>query len=348
MSLAERLVGQFGKVGYFCPWESGFPDARELIIGSGLKGITREKHFWPVLNDYDLFIFPDCWFGDLQEYLRSINKRVWGGGSKSSLELARWKTKELVAKVGLPETDSEQIHGLENLRVYLKQNKNVFVKISALRGLGETFASDDYGQSQGQLDDLRAKYGDLMDVVDFIVEKKIPDAKEVGCDGFCIDGEFPDNAFVGYEIKDQAYLGKLVDYDELPDEVREVNTKLSYHMDGYRQFWSTELRNGKLIDVTARHASPAGETFVQAFENIAEILWFGAEGKLVHARSSAKFAAQVIICSEWAEEHCLRLFFPEEIRPFVKIYNHCVINGIDCCIPQHCQNETGWQRDWSW
>lgn len=338
VSLAERLVGEFGKVGYHCPWESGFPDGRELVIGTGIEGVTHERNFWEAVNDYDLFIFPDCWFGDLQEYLRSIGKRVWGAGNKSSLELARWKTKELIKSVGLPSNDAEQIHGLENLRVYLQENDDVFIKISAFRGLGETFESKNYTESKGQLDELRSKYGAMMDMIDFIVEKKIPDAEEVGYDGYCIDGEFPDSAFFGWEVKDRAYFGKLVDYDDLPDSVKEANTALSYHMDGYRQFWSTELREkdgkGYLIDITARHASPAGETFVQAMENIAEVLWFGAAGQLVHAKWSAKFCAQIIMCSEWAEEHCQALMFPDEVRPFVKIYNHAIIDGVDYCVPQ--------------
>jgi hypothetical protein len=326
----------FAQVDYFRPWQDGFADGRELIIGSGLEdhGVGRLKYFWPNVNNYDLFIFPDCWDGDLQEYLRSIGKRVWGSGMKSSMELARWKTKQLISKVGLPTTDSAQIHGLENLRVYLKANADVFVKVSALRGLGETFESANYEQSQGQLDELRSRYGDMMDTIDFVCEKKIPNAKEVGYDGYCIDGEFPNKSFYGWEVKDRAYFGKLVDYDELPKEVKDANTKLSYHMDGYRQFWSTELRNGRVIDITARHASPAGETFVQAFDNLPEILYYGAEGKLVHAESSAKYCAQVLLCSEWAEEHCERIFFPEEIRPFVKLYHHCIINGIDCVMPQ--------------
>lgn len=338
VSLAERLVGHFAEVGYYVPWESGFPDGRELIVGSGLDGIHRVKRFWDEYKDYDLFVFPDCWFGDLQDYLRSQGARVWGAGSKASFELARWKTKQLIGEVGLPVNPAEQIHGLENLRVYLKENDGVFVKISALRGLGETFESSKYEFSKGQLDELRARYGALMDVTDFIVEKKIPDAEEIGYDGYCIDGEFPNSSFMGWEIKDKAYFGKLLDYDKLPESVREANTELSYHMDGYRQFWSTELREkdgkGYLIDITARHASPAGETLIHAADNLPEIIYYGAEGKLVHMETESKFAAQIIMCSEWAEEHCQALEFPEEIRPFVKIYNHARIEGVDYCVPQ--------------
>jgi predicted RNase H-like HicB family nuclease len=226
-----------------------------------------------------------------------------------------------------------EIKGIANLREHLKTAKNVFVKISTFRGVAETFPSKTYTQVKSQLDELEAKYGPMMEAMSFIVEKEIPNADEVGYDGYCIDGEFPNEAFYGFEIKNKAYLGKLVDYDDLPDEVIEANTRLSYHMEGYRQFWSTELRGKTVIDITARHASPAGETFCQAFENLPEILYFGAEGKLVHAKSSGKFVAQIILCSEWATHHPLAIEFPEEIRPFVKIYNHCRIDGVDYCIP---------------
>lgn len=342
VSLALRLAAtkKFASIDYFREWQDGFCDGRELIIGTGLEefGVGRLKYFWPYIDEYDLFVFPDCWNGDLQEYLRSIGKRVWGGGVKSQLELSRWKTKELIEKAGLPLNDSSKIHGLENLRVFLQQNEDVFVKISALRGLGETFESQNYDMSKGQLDELRQKYGAMMDEIDFIVEKKIPDAVEIGYDGFCIDGEFPNSAFIGAEIKDQAYFGKLVNYEELPDSVKETNTKLSEHMNGYRQFFSTEIREkngeGFLIDVTARHASPAGETYCQAFDNLPEIIWSGANGELIHPETESKFCAQIILCSEWAEKHSYSVFFPDEIRPFVKLYNHCRIEGADIVMPQ--------------
>jgi hypothetical protein len=340
VSLAERLVelDAFGKVGFFKEWQDGFCDGRELIVGTGLEGITRVKYFWDEVNDYDLIVFPDVWQGDLQEYLRKQGRRIWGAGRNASLELARWQTKEKLKELGLPDNEAAQIEGLENLRVYLQEHKDVFVKISAFRGLGETFESESYDQSKGQLDELRSKYGAMMDMVMFIVEKKIPDAKEIGYDGFCVDGEFPNQSFFGVEVKDKAYFGMLMDYEKLPQSVRDTNTKLSYSMDGYRQFWSTELREkdgkGYLIDATARHASPAGETFCHAFTNLPEILFEGAGGKLVHPKSSAKYAAQIILCSEWAESHMQPVEFPEEIRPFVKLFNHCRIDGADYVVPQ--------------
>lgn len=338
VSLAEVLARskQFAQVDFFREWQDSFTDGRELLIGAGLSdfGVNRVKYFWNEVKNYDLIVFPDCWQADLQEYLRAQGMRVWGAGKKASLELSRWGTKGQMKEVGLPVNPAEQIHGLENLRVYLREHPGVFVKVSGFRGLGETFESENYDLSKGQLDQLRAKHGAMMDVIDFIVEKKIPDATENGYDGYCIDGEFPNQSFWGVEVKDQAYAGKLVKYDDLPKEVQEVNTKLSPLMNGYRQFWSTELRNEFLIDITARHASPAGETYIHAYDNLPEILWYGAEGRLIQPETEYTHCAQIILCSEWAEHNYFPIQFPEEIRPFVKIYNHARISGVDYCVPQ--------------
>lgn len=334
LPLAELLSSKFSKLGYFSDWQNPYPDAKELIIGSGLDGITREKYLWDVIDGYDLIIFPDVRNGDLQDYLRAQGKRVWGAGRLAALELNRWKTKQLMEQIGLPVNESEKIAGLENLRSYLQQNDDVYIKISNFRGLGETFHSENYDIVRGQLDDLRDKHGVLMDIVEFIVEKSIPDAVEDGYGGFCIDGEFPNLSVYGCEVKDKAYFGKFVNYDDLPEDVRTVNTKLSPSLNGYRQFFSTELRNGVPIDFTVRQSSPEGEAFCHAFDNIADIIWYGSEGTLVEPKTDFKFIAQIILCSDWAEDHWAAIQFPEAVRPFVKLYNHCRINGQDYVVPQ--------------
>ena len=336
--LAELLTKDFGKVGYFIDWQSGFADGRELIIGTGLKGVEKVKYLWDVVDEYDLFVFPDVWAGDLQEYLRRAGKRVWGTGKASSLELFRWKTRELMKKAGLPMKDAEVVNGMSNLRGVLKQRSDVFVKISQFRGIHETFHSENYGQVKGLLDELESKFGSMLETIPFVVEESIPDAKEIGYDGFCIDGKFPNKAFVGAEIKDKAYFGRVVEYDDLPDTVRLVNDKLSPHMEGYRQFFSTEIREqggkGYPIDLTCRQPSPAGEPELHAMTNLAEVLYEGANGVLIEPEYSAKFVAQIILSSNWAMHHFQMVEFPDKIRPFVKLYNHAIINGKDYIVPQ--------------
>jgi hypothetical protein len=341
VALAERLVGDFKRVGYFYSWQSGFPDGRELVIGEGLQGVERIKYLWNVIDEFDLFVFPDVWDGDLQEYLRDQGKLVWGTGHGSEVELARWKTRQRFSELGLDENPTTLVTGTDALREFFKKKENQFVKISAYRGIGETWLAKDYELAEGQICDIEHKCGALAKVLDFICEDAIPDAKEVGYDGFCIDGQFPDVAMVGIEKKDQSYFGRLCKYDDLPENVRAVNDKMAAVMSqfNYRQFFSTEIREkGKkayLIDVTARQASPAGEVYCGMFKNLAEILWEGAQGRIVNPKSDYEYGAQILLCSEWyGLGNWIPLRFPEEIRPFVKIYNHCRIHGVDYAVPQ--------------
>jgi hypothetical protein len=341
VSLAERLSEMVEKVGYFYDWQSGFPDGRELIIGEGIPKVKREKYLWPVIDDYDLFVFPDVWHGDLQEHLRKMGKAVWGSGYGSEVELARWRTREQLPALGLDVSPAQQVHGTKELRSYLKDHADQFVKVSSYRGIGETWFSQDLEMSEFQIRDIEDKCGALANVLDFICENSIPDALEVGYDGYCIDGKYPDAAVVGVEKKDQAYFGEFRKYDSLPENVRKVNDALGKLLQphGYRQFLSTEIREkGKksfLIDVTARHASPAGEVYCGMFENLESVLMGGANGVIVNPETRYKYGAQVILCSEWYSlGHWQPVRFPEEIRKFVKLYNHCRIDGVDYCVPQ--------------
>lgn len=338
VSMAQRLARDFGRVGYFVPWENSFPDGRELIIGYGLDGITREKYFDQVYDQYDLIVFPDVFSGDLQEDLRRRGHRVWGAGMGGELELSRWKTHERFASLGLDENTAAHVIGTKALREYLQEHGRQYVKVSTFRGMGETWFAENADMAEGMILELESKHGELCDLVGFIVEDEIPDAKEIGYDGYCINGEFPEQSLYGIEIKDKAYFGRFVDYDHLPRGVRDVNNKIAPEMDNYRQFFSTEIRqkDGKnyIIDLTCRHPSPAGEVEMEMFDNLADILWNGAEGRLVSPVSRFKFGAQILLCSEWAETHWQPVDFPDELRPYVKLYNHCRINGADWVVPQ--------------
>lgn len=339
ISLAEKLVGQFGKVGYFAYWESGFTDGRELVLGQGLEGIERVKYFEKDYRNYDLLVFPDVYDGWMVKDLRDHGFRVWGSGLGAELETLRWKTKERFKELGLPVNESHRVLGVNALRQFLQENEREggwYVKVSLLRGLGETWNAENYVQAKGFIDDFEAKNGPLSKVIHFILEAPIPDADEIGYDGYCVDGQFPEQSMYGWEIKDSAYLGKVSPYTDLPEPVRRVNDALSPVMAElqYRNFFSTELRNEFCIDPSCRHASPAGEVLVENMNNLAEVLWEGSEGRLVNPTLKHKYGAQVVLSSEWARDHAQLVQFPEEIRPYVKLYNHCRIEGEDYVIPQ--------------
>lgn len=331
ISMAERMASFGNRVGYFVPHETSFSDGRELVIGEDIPGIERIKYWDDEVEKWGCLVFPDCHCGDMQAYYRRKGLRVWGSGKGSELELLRWKTKERFKELGLPTNTCHRIKGTKDLRQFFQDHPDKdgwYVKISGLRGLGETWSATDYAQAKGILDEFDSKNGGLAYLINFIVEKAIPDAKEIGYDGLCVDGQFPDQSFWGVEKKDKSYFGVLAKYSDLPPELIAVNEAVSPVLKElqYRNLISTELRDDVCIDMTCRHSSPAGEVIVEAMDNLPDVVWEGSEGKLVEPDWSHKCGAQIILCSEWAEEHWLRVEFPEEIRPFVKLYNHARVD----------------------
>lgn len=327
VSLAETLVGQFGKVGYFYPWESSFSDGREKVVGWGLPGIERVQYFEKDSHGYDLLVFPDVNEGPLEKNLRDCGNMVFGSGLGGELELLRWKTKTRMKELGLSVNEAHRVVGIQGLRKFFKENESDepwYVKISGLRGLGETWCAASYWEAKGMIDQLEFDHAPVTDSLHFIIESKIHSEKEHGYDGLNIDGQFPDQAMWGIEKKDEAYFIQLDDYANLPEEILKVNEAIAPFLKEiqYRNWFATELRDGICIDFTCRHSSPAGELVIANIENLPEVLWNGAEGTLVPVQWKHKYGAQLILCSEWAMKHRVLLDFPEEVRPFFKIYDH--------------------------
>lgn len=349
ISWAFRLAREYERVLYFRPWIGTFAHSNDLEIGEGYKQIQRLYTFWDNLEGIDTFFFPDIYFADWQKYLRSIGKNVWGCGDAEDLELYRGETKERMKELGLPVNDWEAVYGIEALRKYLQKHEDVFVKISVVRGVTETFHSKNYDLVKPKVDEVEHKLGGLAAVQEFIVEASIPDAKEIGYDGWCIDGKFPEIAQWGVEVKDCGYCAMVKPYSQIPKECRFVNEKLAPEMKrlGQRGFFSSEIRVGKdkkpyLIDCTERAASPAGEAMQELFGNWGEIIEAGARGEIVKPTTEPKFAAQAIIASDFAEHSWLPIEIPEKIRDNVKLYHSCIVDGVEYVVPTDTdQKEVG-------
>jgi hypothetical protein len=283
--LAVTLAKSFGRVIYYTPWTSGMPKSNPLMIGYGLEGVERVASPWGVVDEVDLWIFPDVYEGELQEYLVKQGKRVWGCRMGSELEIDRPKSKEQSKKLGIDIGPYKVVRGLDALRKHLKANDDQWVKISGTRGDMETFGAPTYARVETRLDELEHNLGAMKKVMEFTVEQGIPDAVETGYDGYVIDGEYPKGAMTGVEIKDEAYVMKVTSYAKLPKQVQSVNDKLKPALKryGYRGFISTEVRctkDGKayLIDPCCRLGSPPSELYQNLIANIAEVMWYGAEG----------------------------------------------------------------------
>jgi hypothetical protein len=259
------------------------------------------------------------------------------------LELDRVKAKEIMAKGGVPIGPYKEIVGISALRKFLKANDNQFVKIDATRGDMETFHAPTYVRIEPRLDELEHSLGAQADIKRFVVEAGIDDAIEGGYDGYSIDGKFPKMAITGIEVKDRAYLGRIMPYRQMPEQVIKVNEALSKAMKDYqyRGFFSSEVRvtedgKGYPIDLTSRLGSPPSEVYQEMFKNLADIVWYGAEGILIEPEYDDIWGAEVLMLSDWADKNWLHVEFPKELRNNVKLRNCCVINGEHYVVPQLC------------
>ncbi len=340
VELAVTLSKSFGRTLYYAPWTGGgAPTSRILRVGDGFPKVERVKYWEPLIDDIDLFVFPDVYDAPLQQYLVSLGKNVWGCRAGAELELDRVAAKKLLKALGIDVPPYVQIIGFDALRAHLKTHKDQWVKISETRGDMETFHSPDYAAVEQRLDELAHTLGAKKKVMQFVVEQGVPDAVEVGYDGYAIDGQFPQTSLVGVEVKCEAYVGRTMRYAQLPQAVQSVNDKLAPALKryGYRGFLSTEIRckgdKAYLIDPCARCGSPPSELYQVMIENLGEILWEGAQGIVVEPEYRARWGAMVMLNSEWAEDNWQQVRFPDAIRERVKLHNATVIDGEYYVIP---------------
>jgi hypothetical protein len=338
--LAVTLAKSFKHVYYLGSWVTAFPRSNALTVGEGLPNVTRINDIWSVLEDTDLFVFPDIYHGPLQKYLRGLGKLVWGSGLAESLEYKRGQSKQWLTDIGLPVGEHRVIRGLKDLRSYLQRHEGVYVK-STVRGDMETFRADNYSLIETRLDELEHVLGAKKFDYEFVVEEPIEVAAEVGYDGFTIDGQWPRSSLFGVEAKDTGYVGKVLSYSAMPRQLAYVNDKLSglFEELNYRGFWSSEVRIAKdgtayLIDPCCRLASPPGELCLYLIENLAEIIWAGADGELIEPEFRYPYAAQVVLKSDWAQYGWQPLEFPDELREHIKIHYLTVKNGRHYFVPQ--------------
>lgn len=349
LCLAERLPEFFGRVMYFSPWISALPDIERADIGKGIEGVERVLSLYDHIDDVDLFVFPDLYYADYQEHLRKLGKRVWGNGRAEWMELDRWKMRQHMMKSKMPVPKTRPVKGLDKLKEILQKEKDLFVKPSMFRGVSETWHHEEWFLSEPIIEELEHKLGVRKSDVDFIVENNLGEAVEIGYDGYVVDGKYPSHSFFGYEVKDCGYIGRFAAQSELPRQIQYVNHRLApvFAENKSRGFYSNEIRitpDGVpyLIDPTIRMPAPPGEIYIQAYENLGEILWEGAGGVLVNPEAKQSFGALAVIYSKTADEDWIAIKVEKEVRPFVKFKNHTVVDGKDYVVPLHLNlNEIG-------
>lgn len=335
MPVALKLAQHFKKVYYSTPTEKGFQEIGDFILGDGVENIVRLNDYESpaVFDEIDLFVFPYILYSGKQELYERMGKAVWGARRADELERMKGKFYKMLKRVDLAVPDYVEIMGMTNLRLYLREHDDVYVKISTYRGTMDTWHHVDYQKSRSYLDTLTVKLGPFQDEITFYVLDSIDTPIEGGVDTYCIDGMWPQDVVLGYEKKNETYLATVKPMSEVPECFTCVNEAIApvlakYH---YRQFFSTEVRVkddvSYFIDPTCRTASPAGEEMLDLFGNIGDIFWRGAHGELVEPDITAEFAGEAYIhwTGEKNEWKCLKV--PKDFRDRVKIYGSAFVDG---------------------
>jgi phosphoribosylamine-glycine ligase len=328
IEVAIRLARDFGRVYYFNPGVfNGYPEHNQHDIGRNVPNIIKVKEWAEIIYEVDIVVFPDSHEPFLQQFFREQGKLVFGSAHACRLEHDRSYLKKTLKDLGLPVGAYYTAKGLEQLDEILKGAKDVYVK-SSLRGDGETFHHTNYALSKIELKRMKHDLGVYANKETYIVEEKIDALAEFGYDGFTTNGMFPLANMAGFEIKDQAYCCKFIRYDELPEQIRSVNEKLSPLFDemGYRGAYSNEImlskdKRGFLLDNTCRCGAPPTDLALELITNYSAVVWDIASGLIPDIKYSKPWGVQFIIKSEMAEKEPSPIIIPEEFRNKVKIKN---------------------------
>ena len=322
--------------------EAEYRDISDFMRGYGLDNVEKIDEFLnpKILDSVDLFVFPDIGYGDMQRHLRRIGKAVWGHMGATTLELYRDQFLEILEGVGLPTIPSKTIVGLSALREHLKTVEDKWIKVNCFRANSETWHHLDYEHSEDYLDDLAVIFGGAKEIVLFVVQDNLKSDMEIGYDGWCIDGQFPQSSFQGYEKKNELYLGSELSYEDLPDEIKTVNEAMAPVLKsfGYRGWWATEIRikDGVpyFIDPTPRMPGQTGEHQLETCTNFAEVIWYGANGIVIPPEFRWRFAVEATLHFDGGAKHdqivkeWRTLRIPKNVERWVKLYRYGKIDGV--------------------
>ena len=352
LPLAHRLAQDAKRVFYHTPWETGFARIHQCVIGDGYgddRGVIRCNDPWKIKKEVDCWIFPDIYHSGWQLELESQGAPVWGSRDADSLEMNREKFLNVLGKIGLKQAPHEKVMGLTNLRLFLRDKTDKYIKISKYRGSFETCHWRSWDEDHCNLDSWGVEFGPTQDLIPFLVFDPIGDGLEIGGDTYTVDGQWPSLMLRGDEWKDKSYMSAVTPRDKIPDPLEEVLTAFSPILKEYRcrNQWSMELRGQGdewyFIDPTPRLGMPSTASQLSVWNNFSEIVWAGAHGELVEPEPNGKFTAEcaLTLCGEKGAWRVAKV--PEILMDVMKVGGCCEINGMACFPPNDNYGEhIGW------
>lgn len=223
LSFAQRLTKEFDTVYYFNEWEYNGDDMRaaNYIIGKGIQGIEKVNSVAEAKDKADVIFYPYCTKMDEQMDLISQGYKVFGSGSAAVLENDRFLFMRKIEEKELPSIKHEVVKSVDELMGILERaTGDKYIKINMFRRDMQTYHHWSIESSRIFFNRLKLNIGTYQDDIRFIVEDPV-DGQECGVDTYCIEGKLPSVTMAGYELKNKAYIGRMIPTKKLPKGVKD-------------------------------------------------------------------------------------------------------------------------------
>lgn len=349
LPIAQRMAKACKRVLYWSPFEMGMSKIRNACLGDGFPEIERTLDFWPIKGEIDLFVFPDIEHSGLQLELSDQGFPVWGSKKADTLELNREKFLSVLNSIGLQVPEYKVINGLEELRDYLRDKEDQYIKISRWRGDIETTHWRSWALDRYVLDHWAIVLGPLQQIFRFLVFPAIDTDIEIGVDTYTVDGQFPNTMLNGIEWKDKSYFGVVTPRAEMPQQVGELLEAFGPILGQYqmRNQFSAELRikedKAYFLDPTTRLGLPSTGSQMTLWKNFPEIVWAGANGEMLDPEWDQYFSMECAIKAKDERDSWVLAKIPDALKQHVKLASACYMDGLYCFPPDDTHgNEIGW------
>ena len=342
--IAEKLAEK-AKVWSYIPILGTTPYIKDDQMGADLDGVERIDDFWKYVDKADFIVSPGCYDEEMFKWLHDKGHKVFSTMGSADIENNRLLFIQILEELGLPIPFTYHCEGLQELREYLKDKEDKWLKVPYVRGNFNTMHYTNMVQFENWLRVFEAKIGTrASEKIDILVQDSIEADCESGYDGFNINGVFTQNGSVGFEEKDKWYVCKVM--NEPPKILKDINDAFEpiFKKYGCQGEVHTEVRITKtkefFTDPTLRAGSPNGEMLCEGYENYAECIEEIANGKVPvpepkdgEDKIEFIYGAEIILTSDWNEDNELCVQFPKEIAHLVKLKNHYKKGNAFYCLP---------------
>lgn len=346
--VAHRLARDCKRLLYYTDNERAFSKLEEAVPGDGFEDIERCSDIWEVRHEIDCAVYPDLGHSGEQAVWDEMKIPVWGGRKGDELELNRELFLKALKRCGLEVPEFEVVVGLSNLRKYLEEKEDCFIKVSRWRGNFETSHFRSMKEDRGLLDLWGVKFGPLSELIRFIVFPNIKTDLEIGCDTFNIRGQWPSKVLHGIEWKDRSYFAAVMEREDMPQQIQDVMDCFHKELSavGYCGAFSIEDRIkddvGYFIDGTLRFGLPSTATQTQ-MKNFSQVIYAGAQGELLEPDFGFKFSAESIVSMKRDPSLWGSIPMPKELEGHLMLTGCCNVDGLMRFPPTEGEgDEVGW------